>query len=83
MPTLNTDWWNYGGITRDVKLVEVSNNFIQDYFIQLNTENDKQIKGFVKLNGSDISQKNIQIEIPELQINKTILSSIILRSCLY
>jgi len=75
VPTLNTDWWNYGGITRGVKLVEVSNNFIQDYFIQLNPENNQQIKGFVKLNGSDISQKNIQIEIPELQINKTILSN--------
>jgi len=75
VPTLNTDWWNYGGITRDVKLVEVSSNFIQDYFIQLNPKNNNQIKGFVKLNGSDISQKNIQIEIPELQINKTILSN--------
>ena len=23
VPTLNTDWWNYGGITRSVKLVEL------------------------------------------------------------
>lgn len=75
VPTLNTDWWNYGGITRDVKLVEISNNFIENYSIQLNSENNKQIKGFVKLNGDDIAQKNIQIEIPELQINKTITSN--------
>lgn len=75
VPTLNTDWWNYGGITRDVKLVEVSNSFIQDYFVQLNPTNNLQIKGFVKLNGNDISQQKIQIEIPELQINKTIVSN--------
>lgn len=23
VPTVNTDWWNYGGLTRDVSLVEV------------------------------------------------------------
>jgi len=71
VPTLNTDWWNYGGITRDVKIVEVADTFIQDYFIQLNPENNKVINGFVKLNGSDIDRKSININIPELQINKT------------
>jgi len=29
VPTLNTDWWNYGGLTREVTLVEVPNTFIQ------------------------------------------------------
>ncbi|SNR48364.1 beta-glucuronidase [Lutibacter agarilyticus] len=70
VPTLNTDWWNYGGITRDVKLVEVSNNFIQDYVVQLNPENNQQIKGFVQLEGEDISDKEIEIIIPELKIKK-------------
>ena len=36
VPTSNTDWWNYGGITRDVKLIETPENYIQDFFIQLN-----------------------------------------------
>jgi len=31
VPTLYTDWWNYGGITRPVTLVEVPATFIQDY----------------------------------------------------
>ena len=35
VPTLNTDWWNYGGITRDVSIIELSNTFIEDYKIQL------------------------------------------------
>ena len=28
VPTLQTDWWNYGGITRDVSLVHVPQSFI-------------------------------------------------------
>ena len=75
VPTLNTDWWNYGGITRDVKLVEVSNSFIQDYLVQLNPNNNKQIKGFVQLNGTAIANQKIQIEIPELKLNKTVVSN--------
>ena len=35
VPTLNTDWWNYGGLTRDVSLVEVPTQFIDDYDLHL------------------------------------------------
>jgi beta-glucuronidase len=35
IPALKFDWWNYGGITRGVSLVEVPTTFIQDYFVQL------------------------------------------------
>ena len=31
IPTLNTDWWNYGGLTRDIALVDVPANYIDDY----------------------------------------------------
>lgn len=75
VPTLNTDWFNYGGITRDVKLVEVSKNFIQDYFIHLNPEDNQQIKGFVKLEGTDVSEKEILVSIPELKIKKKVLTN--------
>src|SRR5271167_1702900 len=35
VPALKFDWWNYGGITRNVSLVELPETFIQDYFVQL------------------------------------------------
>ena len=35
VPTLQTDWWNYGGLTRDVSLVEVPGTYIDDYSLQL------------------------------------------------
>ena len=65
VPTVNTDWWNYGGITRDVSLVEVPQTFIKDYFIQLAKGSDTEISCWVKLEGEKKNQ-NIKIEIPEL-----------------
>lgn len=74
IPTLNTDWWNYGGITRDVKLVIVPRNFIQDYSIQLAktsaTKNEKTIDGWIKLNETANADKNVIVEIPELKFKQ-------------
>ena len=68
VPTLNTDWWNYGGITRDVTLVEVANTFIQDYFVQLKKGSDNEITGYIQLNGN-IAEQMVKVEIPELKIS--------------
>lgn len=70
VPTLNTDWWNYGGLTRDVKLIEVPPNFIQDYVIQLDPVNKKKIHGFIQLSGAASANKEIWLSIPELALNK-------------
>ncbi len=68
VPNYTTDWWNYGGITRDVKLVELPSTYIQDYFIQLDKENPKNIKGYVQLAGNS-TQSNVSISIPEAKVN--------------
>ncbi|MBN2213245.1 MAG: beta-glucuronidase [Bacteroidales bacterium] len=68
VPTLNTDWWNYGGITRDVIIAEVPATFILDYSIRLKKGSNNEIAGFVKLDGETKNQK-IHIEIPELEIS--------------
>jgi beta-glucuronidase len=70
VPTVNTDWWNYGGITRPVTLVEVPQTFIQDYFVQLEKGSMRQIKGWVQLNGLQLQQR-ITVRIPEAGITKT------------
>ncbi|MBK8491656.1 MAG: beta galactosidase jelly roll domain-containing protein [Saprospirales bacterium] len=74
VPTLNTDWWNYGGITRDVKLIETPATFIQDYFIQLNPENKNHLTGYVKLSGGAVGGKTVRIAIPELDINQEFIT---------
>lgn len=68
VPTLNTDWWNYGGITRDVMIIEEPETFISDYVIQLKKGTANQISGFIKLDGSKKNQK-VKIEIPEIRLN--------------
>ncbi len=70
VPTLITDWWNYGGLTREVKLVETPATFVHDYFIQLQKGSRDQIDGWVKLNGTKLAQK-LAIRIPEARISKS------------
>ena len=70
VPTLSTDWWNYGGITRDVTVYELSKTFIEDYKIQLSKNNSKEVSGYIQLNGPDRASKNATVNIPELKINK-------------
>jgi len=71
IPAVNTDWWNYGGITRDVLLAEVPATYIEDYKIQLAKNNLKLIEGFVQLSGEQKSQ-TVTINIPEAGIKQTI-----------
>ncbi len=70
VPTINTDWWNYGGITRDVALVSTPTSYIEDYKIQLGKDNKDRIQGFVQIKGNDKKEKVI-IEIPELKIKSS------------
>jgi beta-glucuronidase len=70
VPTVNTDWWNYGGITRPVTLIEVPETFVQDYSIQLEKGSTKHIRGWLQLNGSHL-QQNISIGIPEIGLKKS------------
>jgi beta-glucuronidase len=73
VPTDNFDWWNYGGITQDVSLVEMPATFIKDYKVQLAKNDLKNIEGFVQLSGASSSQQ-IKINIPEAGLQTTVLS---------
>ena len=69
VPTVNTDWWNYGGITRDVELVEVPKVFLEDYFLQLKKGSQNELAGWVKMNGGS---RPVTVRIPELKLEKQI-----------
>jgi beta-glucuronidase len=71
VPSVNTDWWNYGGLTRDVDLVEVPETFIQDYLIQLAKGSTGEIAGWLRLNGAAKSS-SATLEIPEAGITQKI-----------
>ncbi|MGD0568189.1 MAG: glycoside hydrolase family 2 TIM barrel-domain containing protein [Candidatus Sulfotelmatobacter sp.] len=71
VPALKFDWWNYGGITRDVSLVEEPATFIQDYCVQLAKGQRSEIAGWVQLNG-DVSPQKVTLEIPEAKVRETV-----------
>jgi beta-glucuronidase len=70
IPTVNTDWWNYGGITRDVFLAELPVNYVKDYQIQLDKGNAKAIVGFVQM--AVAGNAKVEINIPELNVKTTV-----------
>ncbi|MBK0383915.1 beta galactosidase jelly roll domain-containing protein [Pedobacter sp. SD-b] len=67
IPTINTDWWNYGGLTADVYLSELPETYIDNYKVQLAKGNLKEIEGFVQLSGNQKSQ-SVAINIPEAKL---------------
>ncbi len=66
-----TDFWNYGGLTRDVSLVELPETFIEDYWVQLAKGSLNEIEGWVKLNGASAPQQ-VTLAIPEAGIKQLI-----------
>ena len=70
VPTVNTDWWNYGGLTRDVRLIEVPETFIQDYFVQLKKGSQDEVAGWVRLGAG--GARTVTVAIPEAGAKQTV-----------
>jgi beta-glucuronidase len=73
VPTLNSDWWNYGGITRQVNLIETPVTYVCDYYVQLKKTDKNVINGWIQLDGSQLN-KTVKVEIPELKISQLLTS---------
>ncbi|MGB7842328.1 MAG: glycoside hydrolase family 2 TIM barrel-domain containing protein, partial [Salinimicrobium sp.] len=83
IPTVNTDWWNFGGITRDVKLIFLPETFVEQYALALDPEQDIEkakkrkkfsLTGSIKLN-KPVQNSEVIVEIPELKLQKKIMIS--------
>ena len=71
VPTLIFDWWNYGGITRDVLLVDVEPVYIENYRLQLESLEGRRLSFSVRLNRPEAGQQ-VTLNIPELKLKKTV-----------
>ncbi len=73
VPTQIFDWWNYGGITRDVKLVKVAPVYMEDYSLQLQKADAKaktrEISFSARLNKAEAGHK-VVVSIPELKLEQ-------------
>jgi beta-glucuronidase len=67
VPTVNTDWWNYGGLTRDVRLVETPGTFVRDYSVQLRKGRADLIDARVQLDGSG-AHRHVTVSIPDANL---------------
>jgi beta-glucuronidase len=67
VPTVMTDWWNYGGLTRPVRLLDLPETFVREYHVQLARGSSRTIAGWVRLDGARPSQQ-VTILIPEARI---------------
>ena len=82
VPTQIFDWWNYGGITRDVMLVDVASTYIENYSLQLkplpqasSTTKKRELAFALNLNKAEAGHKVI-ILIPELKLKQTFLTDV-------
>ena len=71
VPTLIFDWWNYGGITRDVKLVKVTPVYIEDYNVQMVSLEGRRLAFSARLSKAEAGH-TITIDIPELKLKKAV-----------
>ena len=71
VPTVNFDWWNYGGITRDVMVVDVPTVFVDDYSLRLAKGSYEMLEGSVKLNEAKAGE-SVTVSIPELKLTTTV-----------
>jgi len=63
VPGIHTDWWNYGGLTRGVKLIEVPETFIENFKLQLARGRSDQVAGWVQLRGGGQEGAEVTMEI--------------------
>lgn len=71
VPTVNSDWWNYGGITRDVMLVETPEVSVDDYELRLQKGSYSKLCGYVQLSRPQEGVE-VTLSVPELKVNLTL-----------
>jgi beta-glucuronidase len=77
IPSVGIDWFNYGGLTRDVSLVTLPRQFIDDYDVHLkhgsafSSANANTLAGYVHVEGATAGT-NVTLRIPEAGVNTTL-----------
>ena len=68
IPTLKTDWYNYGGLTRDVSIVSTPMAFIDDFDLSLDRVTRSVINGYVHVEGAGPGTK-VSVAVPEARLS--------------
>jgi len=78
IPSVNYDWFDYGGLTRDVSLVTVPTQFIDDYDVHLQhaatySADDKTLTGYIHVEGATAGTP-VTLHIPQAGIDAKLLT---------
>jgi beta-glucuronidase len=77
IPSVGIDWFNYGGLTRDVSLVTLPMQFIDDYDVHLKHDstfsaaNANDLAGYIHVEGAPAGTV-VTLRVPEAGINATL-----------
>jgi beta-glucuronidase len=77
IPSVGIDWFNYGGLTRDVSLISLPEAFIDDYDVHLkhgpsfSSTDAKALTGYVHVEGASAGTP-VMLRIPEAGIDTTV-----------
>ena len=74
IPATNFDWWNYGGILRDVFVIETPTVYLKDYKVQLKKGTQNILTGHIQLEGAKSTQQ-VELSIPELKIKSQLTTN--------
>ena len=66
VPTLQTDWWNYGGLTRSVSLIDLPSSWVDQYDVHLSRTAESTLEGWVHLADAKPGS-TVTVRVPELQ----------------
>ncbi len=67
VPTTKTDWWNYGGLTGEVSVIQVPESFLDDARLVLEQGPGDRITGYAHVVGA-AAGTSVRIAIPELGV---------------
>jgi beta-glucuronidase len=71
IPSIGIDWFNYGGLTRDVSLVEVPKAFVDDYDVHLKRGTTNELEGYVHVEGAEAGT-SATVKVPEAGLSTTV-----------
>ena len=77
IPSVGIDWFNYGGLTRDVSLVTLPTKFIDDYDIHLkhgttfSASEANTLAGYIHVQDATAGTE-VTLRIPEVGVNMTL-----------
>lgn len=72
VPMKNTDWFNYGGMYRDIELIRLPRDFIKEFHIALVPDHAFDKIAMTISVSDDAAQDDVRVRIPDLGLDQSV-----------